>query len=433
MEMASVFGSQSSADAIVSTPPKPTKYVAWDTETYLITQGNLTPNLVCLQFQIVENGQRSEPVVAGATEEGKAKGAAFIRTLLENTDVCFVTHNGFFDYAVLLNYYGWPEKLMKAIVEGFASGRLRDTLIRSKLHAIANGWLDYDPQIGGPAKFDLGSLAIKYTAQNIEGKHGPDVWRLRYAELDGQPAEAWPEAAYRYAKLDPVYTADVYEAIDHESPDEAMQTEKAWWMHLAACGGLHTDQAKVKELEELILPAVSEGIQKLVELGIYRPEKYSVSREKVKEKFSLPDTTAKSLAKAQLPPLSSVDWWKERHMDCVNVTPSSKDMAKLYEMVSEHFAGDPPRTESGRVSTARKVLAQIPLLEPLVEIGEFQKVQSTYLPVLRQPVVNPRGNPLVSSGRVSYSGPNIANQPRLKGVRECWRAPESVITLKEEG
>lgn len=428
-DMASVFGVVGGIPVIVETPAAPRSYVAWDTETHLITQGNLTPKLVCLQFQVVDQGARQEPVVAGGDDASKQRGALFIRQLLEQTDVALVTHNGFFDYAVLLNYFGWPKDLMHAIAKAYQQGRLRDTLIRSKLHAIANGWLDYDPQIGGPAKFDLGSLAVKYTSQNIEGKHGPDVWRLRYSELDGIPADQWPEAAYRYAKLDPVYTADVYEAIDYDSPDEAMQTEKAWWMHLASVQGLYTDAAKVKELEERILPAVAQGIEKLTELGVYRPEKYTVARDKVKAKFQLPDTTAKSLAAAKVPPLNSIDWWKEHHPDCVNTTASSKDMAKLYEIVTQHFNGDPPKTDSGRVSTARKVLAQIPLLAPLVEIGEFQKVQSTYLPVLRQPVVNPRGNALVSSGRVSYSGPNIANQPRLKGVRECWRAPKDIIQL----
>ncbi len=418
-------------DFSCSTPPRPRSCIAWDTETHLIEQGNLTPKLVSIQIQVVDNGVRQEPVVYGADETSKGLGVGFIRAVLK-AGLPLVTHNGFYDYAVLLNHCGWPESLMVDIVEGFKAGRLRDTLIRAKLHSIANGWLEYDPSFGGPAKFDLASLALKYTAQNMEGKHGPDIWRLRYAELDGRPARDWPEAAYRYAALDPVYTADVFEAIDYDSPDEAMQTEKAWWMHLASVQGLYTDQGRVKELEEKILPAVQEGIRKLVEIGVYRPEEHSVSREEVKKKLGIPDTTTKRLAVAGVRPLTDIDWWLENHPGCIRTKPASKDMGKLAEIVTAHFNGDPPRTDTGRPSTARKTLAQIPLLEPLVQIGEFQKVKSTYLPVLKNRVVNPRGNPLVSSGRVSYSGPNIANQPRLKGVRECWKAPETIIELKED-
>lgn len=414
-----------------TTPPKPYTYVAWDTETYLIEPGNLTPQLVSIQVQGGDKGTRREPIVFGADDVSKRLGADFIRSIIEDSDIPLVTHNGFYDYAVLLNYYGWPRSLMEAIVRALDAGRIRDTLIRAKLHAIAMGWLDYDPEIGAPAKFDLAELAFKYTAQNIEGKHGPDVWRLRYAELDGIPAHDWPEAAYRYASLDPVYTADVFEAIDYDSPDERMQTEKAWWMHLASCQGLYTDQAKVAELSDKILPAVQEGIRKLVEIGVYRPEKHTVSRNLVKEKLGLADTAAKTLQSSGLAPLTNTEWWVENHPECIQTTPSSKDMARLAAIVTDHFNGDPPRTDTGRVSTARKVLKMIPVLEPLVDIGEFQKVKSTYLPVFANRVVNPRGNPLVSSGRVSYSGPNIANQPRLKGVRECWKAPETIIELKD--
>lgn len=45
--------------------------------------------------------------------------------------------------------------------------------------------------------------------------------------------------------------------------------------------GLATDQNKVAELEEKILPKIDEEIRVLTEIGIYRPPTYSVDKDKI--------------------------------------------------------------------------------------------------------------------------------------------------------
>ncbi len=443
--------------------PVPREFVAWDSETFLIEPGNLTPQLVCVQWQHCELGPtgrwvRHEPRVMGGSLEDIARGANFIRALIEDSDVILVTHNGPFDYAVLLKYFNWSKKLFRAIVKAMKDGRIRDTLIIAKLHAIEMGWLDYDPEIGTPAKFSLGDLAIKYTQQHIEGKHGADIWRLKYHLLYGVHMSQWEYAAYNYAMLDPVYTADVYIALlgqANPSPDEIFQVRKAWFLHLGSVQGLSTDQDKVAELEDKILPKIEDGIRILTEIGIYRPPTYSVDKEKIaalivkalgdrtartpKGEVSLNSKNVEAAAKclpkdeaAVLRGYLDVSYMRANYPDYVVEKAGTKNMALLYQTVSDFFEGNPPTTDSGRVCTARKILKEIPILKPLVDIGEAQKVKTTYLPVLKRPIVNSRVNSLVATGRPSYSGPNIANQPRMEGVRECWVAPMDLITLLED-
>lgn len=450
-------------NCLFTAPPTPREFVAWDSETFLITPGNLTPQLVCVQWQHCELGptgrwKRNPARVMGGSLEDIDAGANFIRALIEESDVVLVTHNGPFDYAVLLKHFGWSKRLFRAICKAYADGRLRDTLVISKLHAIEMGWLEFDPEMGTPAKFDLGSLVLKYTQQHIEGKHGPDVWRMNYHKLYGIPSDQWPVDAFNYALYDPCYTADLFIALLNTitpSPDEVFQERKAWFLHLGSVQGLSTDQAKVKELEDKILPKIEEGIGLLTEIGIYRSPTYHVDKDKIadlvvkalgdstqrtgKGDVSLTDKQLKNAAirldmteKQILKQYGDIAWLRANHPDFVLEKAGTKNMALLYQAVSEHFEGSPPTTDSGRVSTARKVLKEIPKLKPLVDIGEAQKVKTTYLPVLKRPIVNSRVNSLVATGRPSYSGPNIANQPRMEGVRECWVAPMDLIVLTED-
>jgi hypothetical protein len=64
-----------------------------------------------------------------------------------------------------------------------------------------------------------------------------------------------------------------------------------------------------------------------------------------------------------------------------------------------------------------------PVLLLLAEVGGDQKLLNTYLPLLRQGVdlpIHPWWNVLVNSGRTSARAPNLQNQPRKPGVRECF-------------
>lgn len=75
------------------------------------------------------------------------------------------------------------------------------------------------------------------------------------------------------------------------------------------------------------------------------------------------------------------------------------------------------------VSTDRETILQIPELSKLAEMGEVYKIKTTYIPIFSKGgILHPHWNPLVASGRVSVSNPNINNMPRGHGVRKCFKA-----------
>lgn len=75
-----------------------------------------------------------------------------------------------------------------------------------------------------------------------------------------------------------------------------------------------------------------------------------------------------------------------------------------------------------------EIIPQEPRLVPLLTMGEYQTLKSTFLPKFKDSIeggkICPHWNPLVSSGRVSVSAPNVNNQPKFPGVRECHAARE---------
>jgi hypothetical protein len=86
---------------------------------------------------------------------------------------------------------------------------------------------------------------------------------------------------------------------------------------------------------------------------------------------------------------------------------------------------EPPRTEKGRVSTARLTLEESgdPVLEELATLANPSKLLSTYVPALLRGTkvpINARYNVLVASGRTSCGSPNLQNPPREGGVREAF-------------
>lgn len=457
--------------------PMPTHFVTVDMETFPFGPGNQTPKPVCIQFKewTFKDGawHGGKEHLYGGLESDLDYGVAFIEKLIRRKDILLVFFNGFFDLAVILNYRGWPKSLFRAILAAMRAGMLRDLLVLAKQHANQEGTLDFDPVLGRPSKFNLEDVTKHYTGQSIEGKHGPDVWRLRYGELYGIPKQDWPQPAIQYACLDVVYPGEAFIAILSQitpSPDEAFQNEKWWWLYLGAVQGIISDPNMVRELELMILPAIEEGIKALIEQGIYRPEVYGVDKKAIAEILvkllgdSCPKTpggevsvSAKSIKRALAKPIdpteeqilihyNDLDWLAVNEEEYVKVTKeASKNMAELRRIVFEHYDGNPPMTAGGKgptksgrppappqVSTARKVLREIPELRGLVEIGEFFKVKTTYLPIVRKPIVHTRPNGLVASGRVSYTSSNWANWPRLKGVRDCFRAPLVTITLRDD-
>jgi DNA polymerase I len=425
-------------EPILSTPPvsKPGHYLAFDCETYLITPENPTPKLVSVQLS-----QGGESTVFGADTESLAQGVGAVVEALEQGHT-IIAHNGFYDWAVILNALGWPEELGEKVLVGFGTGQLRDTLVRAKLHAIEQGTID-------EWRFSLADLAQRYCGESIDGKHGPDVWRLRYAELDGIPAQQWPLEAYSYARMDPVWVERVYDAMGVAAGhfhDEAFQTCKTWCLYLAGVWGIRVNPDSVAALEAKLQPIIDEAVGELLKTGVYKRER-TVNKHKVAEwlrslgvKVPVTATGAPSFAAKVLDEagrVTGLSWVSDKQMwadhapdDLCDFDEPKRDMQLIVKLVKEHFGDQTPLTEGRGVKTDRETISQVPALRRLADIGEYQKLGTTYFPAMKASktnILHPRHDPLKATGRNSVSAPNLNNQPKMEGVRECYEARDGYI------
>ena len=348
-----------------------------DCETWLIAPGRLAPRLVSVAYA------RDEDIVC-------------IRHRLDDwqTPICeglaareIVGHNVAYDLAVLTQA---DPSLAPLVWRAYDEGRVRDTMIRAQLVAIALGRLKFDPTIGpkgAKPRWTLAALVERFIGESVEGKAGPDVWRLRYHELDAVvPVSHWPDAARKYAIDDVEWTRRLWIRLqrfaeqvgfaDDDVPDEPAQVRAAWALHLAACWGVRTDGDRVADLEERLRASVTVAHERARALGWVR-------------------------------------------------SSGSKNMKAIRGAVDIAYAGSPPLTAKGAISTATATLAESDDddLVALADVAGDEKELSAFIPTLHAGVdrpINPRWNVLVESGRVSCSSPNLTQQPRRPGVRECY-------------
>ena len=347
-----------------------------DCETWLIAPGRLAPRLVSVAYAC--DGDLVS--IRHRLDDWQTP----IRDGLAAREI--VGHNVAFDLAVLITA---DPSLAPLIWRAYDEGRVRDTMIRAQLVAIALGRLKFDPTIGpkgGKPRWTLAALVERFLGGSVEGKHGPDVWRLRYHELDEVAVSDWPDAARKYALNDVDWTRRLWIRLqrfaeqagfaDDDVPDEAAQVRGAWSLHLAACWGVRTDGDRVADLERRLRASVAEAHERARALGWIRPT-------------------------------------------------GSKNLAAIRAAVDCAYMGAPPLTAKGAISTATAVLAESgdDDLVALAEVAGDEKELSAFVPTLHAGVtrpINPRWNVLVESGRVSCSAPNLTQQPRRPGVRECY-------------
>lgn len=458
-----------------------------DTETHLITEDEPIPDLVCISFSRLIGPSKRR--LYGGTLADKICGVNLMLDALEDPDTCIVGHNIFFDISVILRFLIklYPEQelqLTQRFFKYFRDGKIRDTGVVAKLIAIRTDWLRYDPKVGGPHEFNLEFLVRRYLKIDMVGKHGPDVWRKRFSELDNIPIELWPKEASDYAILDAVYVFDLLSLfyLNFSSPDEIFQTEAAWILHLMGVHGLYPDIEKAIALEEKITPIIEEAQRNLIEQGVYREPEYTIQRQILKDEIKrvLTDQTILtnkrdvSLSEKQLKNAASVgstiikdflhhkdDKKKLCELGLAVKEEPTKNMEFIKKEIFSYLGRDAPLTEAGDkatlefklkalaegsdkvelpdeeyvkyVSTDRATLEQVPSLLELAAIGEIYKIKTTYIPIFKKgKILHPFWNVLVASGRVSVSNPNPNNMPRTHGVRECFRARPGHVLLSTD-
>jgi hypothetical protein len=386
--------------------------VGLDTETHLIAAGLQAPPLVVLSFcTVAENG-------AGLLLRDDA--LAYAHNVLAAPHATVVGQNVAFDMAVLVEE---DPTLFPRIFEAYAEGRIRCTRVREMLLHNATEGLS-DDGAGPKVSFSLGDIVRRRFGVDLSAdKSGPDAWRLRYAELDGVPLAEWPDEARRYAGDDAVWALRVFQDQEKDRfagevdllADEQGQTAAAFCLHLMQAWGVLTDEAAVLALEARLTETVEAADEKLRQSGILKGK--STKRR---------DTG-----------IIEVEW--------------SKNTARIKDLIEEGFAArgmSAPRTDpshrfpEGQIKMDEETLREAghPDLLVLADSMGDAKLLGTYVQALKGRIkkgntneyeqrglhipgrgwlLNSSPNPLVATGRTSWSKPNLQNPPRKGGVREC--------------
>jgi DNA polymerase-1 len=83
-----------------------------------------------------------------------------------------------------------------------------------------------------------------------------------------------------------------------------------------------------------------------------------------------------------------------------------------------------PRTPTGEISEAAEDLEEVAALSPFfsafVRRKELEKIRSTFLEHLDEPIIRPEFHTIVSTGRTSCRNPNLQQIPREGGIREAF-------------
>ena len=341
--------------------------IAFDLETHPFSPNNMAPKPVCLTWA---EGEQADIVLFPAAR-------AWLGDWLEDPEVVLIAHNGAYDFTCLLAHY--PE-LSEGIWNKLEAGLFHDTKSRERLLHIAQG-------IKKPC--DLGTTMERRFGVVLDKEGG---WRTNYDQLDGVPLNDWPREAVDYAVDDARATLMLYIAQDAEALDLAYswegevcrQSSYRLPMNLMGTWGIRTNGERVKVLKKQVLEKIASQEGLVVEAGLGSFNK-----------------------KGKL----------------------VKSMKAIRERVVRFFPeGSPPRTPKGAIQTAEGVLAQCndPALQAVVEFAALQKLLGTYIEPMEQGVhqaIHANFDALgADSGRSSCSKPNLQNQPKLPGLRECFEA-----------
>lgn len=340
------------------------RIVGFDVETHATEQP--LKKLVCLTW---DDGTGAQIVLA-------KDAVSIMEEFLYDQDTLLVAHNAAFDLHNLRNAGVRADLIHLALGEN----RIVCTQTQAKLHAISLGELADEKRHKLP--MSLAACLLRHCDIDISAsKVGDDIWRLRYAELDGVPLAQWPEEALRYAKDDATLVRKLHSALPHFE-DVFAQTRAAYALYGLSTEGIHVDQQMVSAFERYVEEKTQQGRELAQNLGFLQSK--CVKGE-----------------------------WK-----------ISRNMKSLQALVVTAYAKsgrEIPTTEKGRISTARQVLVESGNTE-LVEyarLGSYEKFRSTYIPILKNAPLYPSYDSLMATGRTSSYKPNIQNPPRAEGFREC--------------
>jgi hypothetical protein len=313
------------------------RYIGADSETIPFSSGDMAPELVCVQYQVL--GSEERHVVT------RVRGAVdLIRGWLTDPECTVVLHNAAYDAAV------WcAAGLTKEVFQAYREGRVLCTHTYERLGEVAGfstrKRLDLATTCeahGIPAPSGKGTELAREFGQFLHSAEIPEPWR-GYALDDCIVTKLFARQHSRYHKAVPMRALQLL-------------SYRQFCLQLSAVYGLRVDARAVDALQETARRMLAELIPAAAEAGIIRWDK----------------ATRKGV----------------RQMAWV------KNVKALQDMVAEAYDGNPPMTEKPRkasekwtpsVSTSRVTLLESgdPDLKVFADYGQWASVDSKDVPMLR--------------------------------------------------
>ena len=449
-------------------PSKVSGGVAFDTETFLITPGNIAPKLVV----------------------GSACSSSLNPLLLDRpsclklfegllrSDKFIIMHNAPFDMLVMYYYaLGHGTDLMQLIFDKYERAQVYDTGLAEKLHALANGHMGWSSNGYRKNNYNLDHVALEVLG--VEDAKANDEYKLRYAELYNVPLSEYPKSAAQYPLDDALntYLAAVEQCkapVHRNMHDLAFQTYADWCLHLGADVGFTVDKKAIDDLEALTQLEKLMGESQFVTSGLLKMVKGEAKKHTVNFKTAIakaygaggickkcrgsghvpgksaclkscPGDSCKRCFGAGFKPVTCkskpVMDAEGNYIDDKGQVCSDKKYAAI------HYGCDGtgldidipglPKTKGGGIGGDRDVLNESGCddLLDFAAWGEKTKILTTYIPWLRQGLdewgdhvpLNPKPSVLKATGRLGASTEH--QMPRGGGVRECIRAPDGHVLI----
>ena len=351
------------------------KIQAFDTETHLIRPGLLTPPMVCLTHAD-SNGE------FGIFD--RPDGVAWFREHIEDDTILWVGHNVAYDMGVMMNE---APDTVPAVFRAYAESRVSDTMLRESVLLNAFGKYANKPP-------NLAQLVKKYLNRDRSAeKSGPDVWRLRYNELDGVPLSIWPKAARSYAIDDALDTLEVFR-MQTKAYGRGVQASGSWTplivdlpvdgysgvinepdqcraglaLQLMSIWGMRVDQKRAEDLRAEYADEVTRLTALLVSKGLKNPDGSTITKAVKRQIIDTLTATATPEHRAKVAAITAAaeaDWYAAENLavklgNRKKVRNWTATRAHKAEVAAWKLAGFKlPTTEGGEVKKGADVLEEI--------------------------------------------------------------------------
>lgn len=376
------------------------RVIGIDVETARFKKGCMAPEIICLSVADHE----------GSWVYGPDKVEAVLTDLLRKAclgELKLCGHNVSYDFAcVLSNYLDlWPY-----VFVAYDGDRITCTGIRERLLDISIGEFRFHVEGAANKKhgYDLGDLAERRLGRALD-KDEEEGWRLRFEELKDAPIKDWPKEAIDYSREDAVAALELYRDQEirarqfaYSMPTQFEDTRADLALRLMSVWGVMADTEKVEALVSESLDKMKVFGKQLSEVGL------ATYHENINTQVSLNGSSQ-----------------EEPTVEIHKIT-------KEIRAAVERHHPNPPRTEKGNIKTDAETLAECNYepFEWLTEFNSIQKTLSTYLSKMGEPPIHASFFAIgAESDRTSCARPNLQNQPRLAGVRECFIPRDGFVFL----